>query len=97
MRDARHDQVPEVVQHHLEPLALLGGLQRERGPHITGLDLCQDRELAYLVEVGGDPIDDIPCVRAKVLRRHVPGDSTHRFCRAQDPTTPFSSSSMPAS
>lgn len=77
--DARHDDPVEIGEDVGERLGLFGGVGREGGADLTGLDLGGDREGRDALAVVGDPVDEFVGGGAELLGRHTPSLGTCTF------------------
>ena len=80
VRDARQHDLVQVAQHVRERLAGLGRRVRQRRADLARRDLARAPGRLDALLVVGDPVDDLPSVRAELVGRHVrhPRDLTVR-------------------
>ncbi len=69
VRDARQQDLVEVAQHVRERLALLRRRDRQGSADVTGLDLCEDGQLADALEIPRRPLERGSAVLAEA---HLP-------------------------
>ena len=71
MRDGRQDQTIHVLQHFAKILTAFRSGHRLTVFQPARLNLRQDRIFIDVIEVVGDPVDDLITVTSKVFRGHV--------------------------
>ena len=69
--ETRDDHAFEVRHDAVERLRIVGRGRRQRGGHIAGRDLRQDRIFFRVLEVLGNPVDELVAVLPERGRVHV--------------------------
>jgi len=72
-----HDQALEVGQYLFHRLWIFGRRSRQRVHYLAWLHLRENRQIARIFEIGGDPIHDLVTIAPELIRRHV--EPAHRI------------------